>query len=287
MDPVLIKAALGGVATLGCIGLFFGIGLAVAAHKFHVEPDPKVEEVLHTLAGAQCGGCGFPGCEAYAEEVVHNADVPPNLCFPGKKDVADAVAEITGKGAGAVEEMVAVVRCSRVQGDVHKKYNYIGFGTCSGASIVFAGPSACQYGCVGFGECAAACPFGAITMVNDFPVVDPDECVACGKCVSSCAKGIIKLVPKANRVIIRCSTADSAKVTKSICKVGCIHDKVCIKKCPADAISEVRGVVTIDQEKCMEYGPACEEACIKACKKVHCLQPLSIEETYKQLKQAA
>jgi electron transport complex protein RnfB len=105
--------------------------------------------------------------------------------------------------------------------------------------------------------------------------------------VKACPKRIIKLVPKANRVIIRCSTADGAKATKAICKVGCIHDKVCIKKCPADAISEVRGVVTIDQEKCMEYGPACEEACIKACKKVHCLQPLSIEETYKQLKQAA
>ncbi len=219
--------------------------------------------------------------------MVHDPDVPPNLCFPGKKDVADAVAEITGKGAGAVEEMVAVVRCSRVQGDVHKKYNYIGYGTCSGAHLAFAGPSACQYGCVGFGECASVCPFDAITMVNDFPVVDPDECVACGTCVSACPKGIIKLVPKNNRVIIRCSTGDSAKVTKSICKVGCIHDKACIKKCPADAISEVRGVVTIDQEKCMEFGPECKEVCIAACKKVHCLQPLSIEETYKQLKQTA
>ena len=53
MDPVLVKLALGGIATLGCIGLFFGIGLVIAAQKFHVEPDPKVEKVLHTLAGAQ------------------------------------------------------------------------------------------------------------------------------------------------------------------------------------------------------------------------------------------
>ncbi len=197
------------------------------------------------------------------------------------------MAEITGKGAGAVEEMVAVVRCSRVQGDVHKKYNYIGYGTCSGAHLAFAGPSDCQYGCVGFGECATACPFGAITMVNDFPVVDPDVCVACGSCVGACPKGLIKLVPKANRVIIRCSTADSAKVTRAICKAGCIHDKACIRKCPAEAISEVNGVVTIDQEKCMAFGPECKEVCIEACKKVHCLQPLSIEETYRQLKQAA
>ena len=183
--------------------------------------------------------------------------------------------------------MVAVVRCSRIQGKVHLKYNYIGYGTCSGANLAFSGPLDCQYGCVGFGECAEACPFDAITMVDNFPVVDPDECVACGGCVSACTKGIIKLVPKNARVIIRCSTKDSAKVTKAICKVGCIHDKACIKKCPADAISEVDGVVTIDQEKCIEYGPECKEACIKACKKQQILQPLSLVETYKMLKQAA
>jgi len=276
MDPVLIKAALGGVVTLGCIGLIFGIGLAVAAHKFHVEPDPKVEKVMHTLAGAQCGGCGFPGCEAYAEEVVHNPDVPPNLCFPGKKDVADAIAEITGKAAGAVEDLVAVVHCSRIQGKVHLKYNYIGYGTCSGANLAFSGPLDCQYGCVGFGECAEACPFDAITMVDNFPMVDPDECVACGSCVKACIKGIIQLLPKDARVFAPCSTKDTAKVTMSVCKVGCIRDKVCIKKCPADAISEVDGVVTIDQKKCMEYGPECKEVCIKACKKQHILQPFDL-----------
>jgi electron transport complex protein RnfB len=170
---------------------------------------------------------------------------------------------------------------------VHKKYNYIGFGTCSGATVAFAGPSDCQYGCVGFGECAEACPFGAITMVNDFPVIDPDECVGCGACVNNCPKQIIHLIPKGNRVVVRCSTKDTAKVTKAICKVGCIHDKACIKKCPADAISEVSKVVTIDQEKCMAFGPECEEVCLGACKKQHILQPLSLEETYKELKQAA
>jgi Na+-translocating ferredoxin:NAD+ oxidoreductase subunit B len=283
MDPVLVKLALGGVALLGCIGLFFGIGLAMAAHKFHVEPDPKVEEVLHTLAGAQCGGCGFPGCEAYAEAVVHDPDVPPTLCFPGKKAVADAIAEITGKAGEAMEDMVAVVHCSRVQGNVGKKYNYVGYGTCSGANIAFAGPIACQYGCVGFGECKAACNFGAIEMVNDFPVIDPDKCVSCGACVKACPKRIIHLVPKSARVYIPCSTKDTAKETMAICKSGCIHDKACIRKCPAKAISEVNGVVTIDQKKCLDYGPSCEEVCISACSKVHILQPFSIAESHKKL----
>ena len=187
--------------------------------------------------------------------------------------MAESVAEITAKKGGAVEDLVAAVLCSRVQGKVHKKYNYIGYETCSGANLAFAGPSDCQYGCVGFGECARVCPFDAIAMVENFPVIDEDLCVGCGACVRTCPKGIIKLVPRNARVIVRCSTRDSAKVTQALCKVGCIHDKACIRKCPARAISEVEGVVTIDQEKCLEYGPDCQQICIAACKKVHILQP--------------
>lgn len=219
--------------------------------------------------------------------MVNDPDVPPNLCFPGKEEVADAVAAITGKAAGAVEALVAMVHCSRVQGDVHKKYKYIGHETCAGASLAFAGPMGCQYGCLGFGDCAAACPFDALHMVNGFPVVDPDACVACGNCVHACPKELIKLIPRNARVIIPCSTKDSPKVTMSVCNVGCLHNRACIRKCPADAISEVDGIVTVDQKKCIDYGPACKEVCLSACKKVHILQPMSLEGTYKKLTEAA
>jgi len=219
--------------------------------------------------------------------VVNDPDVPPNLCFPGKEEVAEAVAAITGKAAGAAEALVAVVHCSRVQGDVHKKYKYIGYETCAGASLAFAGPMGCQYGCLGFGDCAAACPFDALHMVNGFPVVDPAACVACGNCVYACPKGLIKLIPRNARVIIPCSTKDRAKVTMSVCKVGCLHNRACIRKCPANAISEVDGVVTVDQKKCIAYGPACKEVCLSACKKVHILQPMSLEGTYKRLTEAS
>jgi electron transport complex protein RnfB len=201
--------------------------------------------------------------------------------------VADAVAKITGKASEAMEDMLAVVHCSRIPGEVNKKYNYVGYGTCSGAELAFAGPVACQYGCVGFGECAAACQFDAITMVNDFPVIDPEKCVACGACVKACPKKLIHLVPKSSRVYIPCSTKDTAKVTMRICKAGCLHDKACIRKCPANAISEVDGIVTIDQKQCIEYGPSCEEVCLSACKKVHILQPFSVTESYKRLAQKA
>lgn len=265
MDPVLVKLALGGLAVLGCIGLFFGIGLALAAHKFAVEANPKVEEVLEVLAGAQCGGCGFAGCEAYAEAVINNPEVPPNLCFPGKAEVAELVAEISGKKVAAVEDMVAAIRCSRVEGQVKVRHNYLGYDSCTAANQAFGGPSACKYACVGLGECSQACPFDAITMVDNFPVVDPDLCVGCGTCVRICPKDIIELMPLKARVWVPCSTKDPGKAVKQVCLVGCISCKMCVKVCPAKAVTLENNLICIDQVKCMEYGPECEEICVEKC----------------------
>ncbi|PIE56224.1 MAG: ferredoxin [Desulfobulbus propionicus] len=265
MDPTLIKLALGGVALLGCIGLFFGIGLALAAHKFAVETNPLIEEVLESLPLAQCGGCGYPGCEGYAIAVVTDPEVPPNLCFPGKEKVAEKVAALTGKKMTAVEDMTAVVRCSRNEGKVAQKYEYIGYASCTAANLAFGGPSSCRYACIGLGECRDACPFDAITMVNNFPVIDPDKCVSCGNCVKACPKNIIELQTLKARVWVPCSTRDTAKQVKGFCEVGCITCKLCIKACPADAVSLKDGLIVIDQKACLEYGPECEEACVTKC----------------------
>lgn len=283
MDPQLIKIALGGLTLLGMIGLVFGIGLALAAHKFAVEHNPKVEEVKEHLPGAQCGGCGFPGCESYAEAVVEDPEVSTTLCFPGKEETAKIIAKITGKALGSVESLIAVVHCSKVCGEVKKKYNYVGDKTCAGASLAFGGPLSCQYGCVGFGDCEVACQFGAIEMVDEFPVVDPDKCNACGACVKACPKFVFKLVPREARVFIPCSTKDSPKETASICTTGCIHCKACVKKCPAEAISEVDGIITVDQKKCLAYGPSCETVCLSTCKKTFILQQFEMIEHKERL----
>lgn len=265
MDPQLVKLALGGIALLACIGLFFGIGLALAAHKFAVEANPKIEAVLHVLAGAQCGGCGYPGCEGYAIAVVNDPEVPPNLCFPGKETVAAKVAEITGKKMTAVEDMIAVVRCSRVEGRVSHKHEYIGFASCTAANLGFGGPSACQYACIGLGECAAVCPFDAITMVEGFPVIDPDRCVSCGTCVKTCPKRVIELMSLKARVHVPCSSKDLGKKVREVCEVGCISCQMCVKKCPAEAVSYTEGLIRIDHPKCIAYGPSCEEVCVEKC----------------------
>lgn len=265
MDPELVKIALGGLVLLGCIGLFFGIGLAIAANKFAVETNPLIEKVLHSWPLAQCGGCGYPGCEGYAIAVVSNPDVPPNLCFPGKEAVAAVVAELTGKKMAEVEDQIAVVRCSRVEGRVSHKHHYIGFSSCTAANLGFGGPSKCQYACIGLGECAVACPFGAIEMVENFPIINPDKCVSCGVCVRTCPKKIIELQTLKARVYVPCSSKDLGKDVKAVCEVGCIGCKLCVKACPAKAVTYTNNLIVIDHKACIAYGPSCEEVCVSKC----------------------
>jgi Na+-translocating ferredoxin:NAD+ oxidoreductase subunit B len=265
MEPELLKIALGGLVLLGCIGLFFGIGLAIAAHKFAVESNPLIEKVLHSLPLAQCGGCGYAGCEGYAIAVVTNPDVPPNLCFPGKEAVAAVVAELTGKKMVEVEDQIAVVRCSRVEGRVSHKHHYIGFPSCTAANLAFGGPSRCQYACIGLGECAEACPFGAIDMVDNFPIINPDKCVSCGVCVRTCPKKIIELQTLKARVHVPCSSKDLGRDVKAVCGVGCIGCKLCVKVCPAQAVTYSGGLIVIDHKACIAHGLSCEEVCVSKC----------------------
>jgi electron transport complex protein RnfB len=179
--------------------------------------------------------------------------------------VASEVAEITGKKMEAVEDIVAAVRCSRIEGNVLPQHDYIGYQSCSGANLAFGGPIGCMYGCIGLGECAQACPFDAITLVNNFPEINISLCVGCGTCVRTCPKNIIELIPLKARVWVPCSTKDSGKTVKQICEVGCISCKICVKTCPADAISVNENLVKVDYQKCNEYGPKCNEICVEKC----------------------
>jgi electron transport complex protein RnfB len=265
MDPVYVKLALGGLALMGSIGLFFGIGLALAAHKFAVEVNPKVEAVLDVLPGANCGACSYAGCEAYAEAVVNDPKVPPNMCPPGMIPVAEAVAQITGKELEIVEGAIAMVSCARSERHNYEKYQYSGYQNCAAANLTFAGPVDCSSGCIGFGDCAEACLFDALKIENDFPVVDPDACVGCALCVNACPKDLIQMIPKKAPVVVKCACKDTSKETMSVCSLGCLHCLACIEACPAKAISLIDGKLTIDHEKCIEHGPSCNEACINAC----------------------
>jgi electron transport complex protein RnfB len=206
--------------------------------------------------------------------VVTDPNVSPALCFPGKAEVAEAVAKITGKELGSIEGAVAVVHCARCLRSHYEKYDYVGYGSCSAASLAFAGPTDCQFGCVGFGDCARACPFGAITMVHHFPVIDPEICTGCGICMNACPKALFSLIPRRARIVVRCSSRDSGKETHRICSSGCLHCLSCVRACPAGAVALVDGLIRVDHPRCLEYGTACREACLQACFMIHVIQPL-------------
>jgi electron transport complex protein RnfB len=241
--------ALYGLIFFVAFGVCFGVALAYAARRFAVKVDPKIEAVRACLPGANCGACGFAGCESYAEAVVTDPNVPPSKCAPGKQAVAEKVSEITGKVAGAASEVIASLRCSRNEGNVKKKHTYIGFDTCQAAAIAFGGPYECNFACIGYGDCEAACPFHAIHMKDGMPVVDRDACTGCGVCVKTCPKGVLQLMPKDAPCYVPCSSRDSGKAVTNVCEAGCIHCLACTRKAK-DSVSLVNDRIEIDYAKC-------------------------------------
>jgi len=236
---------------LGGLGVVFGVGLAFAAAKFAVKTDPKVEQVRDVLPGANCGACGFAGCQGYAEAVATNPDIAPNLCAPGKGTIAAAVARITGKAAAAVEPNFARIMCQGGWSKSVKRFKYEGVQDCRAAILAGGGDKACRYGCLGYGTCSRVCPFGAITMSDDhLPVVDITKCTGCRKCEAACPTKVIEVLPASREVLVACHSKDKGGDTRKNCQVGCIACGKCVKICPFDAPSINNNLSKIDLNKC-------------------------------------
>ena len=247
----------GSLAILAGLGIAFGVGLAVASKLLHVEVDPRIARIAEVLPGVNCGGCGYAGCNAYAEALV-NEGASPSDCSPGGEEVAAQIAEVLGVEAVAAEKMLAVLRCrGRV---VPSRFTYDGLHDCRAANLLQAGPKGCGYGCLGFGTCAEACPFGAIKMVDQLSVIDEEKCVGCGKCVDACPRRIIALRRVEDYVEVLCLSQDKGGMVRKICELGCLGCKKCEKACKFDAISVDNFLAQIDFEKCIACGK-----CVKEC----------------------
>lgn len=253
--------ALFGILFFAAFGIICGVLLAYAAKRFAVKVDPKIEAVRACLPGANCGACGYAGCESYAEAVVTDPACPPGKCAPGKQDVADKVAAITGKAAGEASAVISYLRCSRNDGQVKKKHQYTGFDTCQAASIAFGGPYECNFACIGYGDCEAACPFHAIHMKDNMPVIDPEACTGCGVCISTCPKQVLQLLPKDAVCYVPCSSKDSGKAVTNVCQAGCIHCMACTRKAK-DVVNMVNDRIEIDYPNFTEE---MADGCVKAC----------------------
>lgn len=256
MESVVARS----IIALSAMAAVFGAVLAVASRIFAVKRDPRVERVLDALPGANCGACGFPGCQGLAEAIV-KGDAEPTACPPGGSETAAAIAEILGLDAGEMVRKVAVVHCKGGHSNAVERLAYDGIHDCRAAFLVGGSPKACVFGCLGLGTCKAVCPFDAVTIDDDGVVqIDTGKCTGCGNCVDACPVNIIELVSADMKVHVRCSSRDKGKKAKEVCKVACIACQLCVKKCPQAAIHMEDGLAVIDYAKCTNCG-ICAAVC--------------------------
>lgn len=243
------------VVVLGALSIVFGAVLAVAAKKFAVEVDPRQEAISEVLPGANCGGCGFPGCGGYAAAVV-KGEAPVNSCAAGGSEVAVKIGEIMGVAAGGSERCIAMVRCTGYNSITKRKFEYSGLSDCRAATRFGGGSGAneCSNGCLGFGTCAAVCPFGAMKVIDGVAHVDRKKCVGCMKCASVCPKNLIIKVPYSADVVVPCASTQKGPAVRKACGIGCVGCKICEKTCDYDAIHVVNNVAVIDYDKCITCG---------------------------------
>ena len=241
------------IVVMGAVGIVFGFILAIANKKFSMEVNPLIHEVEEVLPKGQCGACGFAGCANYAESVVLNPEVPPNLCIPGKDAVAKLVAKLTGKTSEQLEAKVAHVRCNGSISKATLSYNYKGVKDCTAASLIQGGPKGCKNGCIGFGTCVSKCPFGAMTMGEEgLPVVNLEKCTGCGACETVCPKNVIQIIPKNATVKVDCNSKEKGAVARKVCSTACLGCGICAKNCSYGAIEIKDNLAVVNKAICAE-----------------------------------
>lgn len=229
--------------------------LFLVAKKFRVEEDPRIDDVEKMLPGANCGGCGFAGCRGMSEALVKQEDISSLYCPVGGGECMKKIATYLGKAAAEREPMVAVVRCAGSCENRPRVNRFDGAQSCVVASSLYAGETGCSFGCLGLGDCASVCEFGALQInpATGLPEVDEEKCTACGACVKACPKRIIELrkkAPKGRKIYVSCVNKDKGAVARKACKVACIGCGKCAKVCPFEAITVESNLAYIDFTKC-------------------------------------
>ncbi|MFH1664678.1 MAG: RnfABCDGE type electron transport complex subunit B [Candidatus Omnitrophota bacterium] len=266
MDSLMIAS----VSSMAALAFVFSAILAFADKKLKVEEDPRVDEINHLLPGVNCGACGFLSCHDFAEHIAaEGAD--PGKCRVVDEETREKLYEVTGMKGGATHPRLPLVHCAAGAENKEPAADYRGVRTCGAAQFDFGGGMECEYGCMGFGDCVSACPFGALVMQNALPVVIPDKCTGCGKCAAACPRKIISLEEKKydGLFYVACNSHDGALRVRQICGVGCIACGICVKLAPEgffkleDNLSRADHTKQQDQEKVSFLAGKCPTKVIK------------------------
>lgn len=251
-----------GIATgvVSVLGLLIGLFLGLASNKLEVPVDEKEAKIRDLLPGANCGGCGYAGCDACAKAIAIG-EASADVCPVASHEVHVEIAELMGGSVEASEKQVAYVNCIGTCDKSKINSAYYGPKDCKLASGIGGnGSKGCGYGCMGFGSCVKVCAFDAIHIVYGVALVDKEKCTACGMCVEECPINIIEMVPHKARTLVACSSYDKGKDVKPVCSIGCIGCRLCVRACEYDAIHVEDNLAKIDYSKCTDCG-----ACVKVC----------------------
>lgn len=252
------------ILIISLLGLLVGILLSVSAKIFAVQKDEKEEQIRACLPGANCGACGFSGCDGYAKALAEGKAESVSLCAPGGSEVANALGALLGKTAEAGEEQVAVVACGGDCENAQTKIEYHGVQSCKLAVQLYDGQKVCVQGCLGYGDCVSACPYDAIFICNGVAKISPDKCKACRACIKVCPKGVISLMPKRKKSAVLCKNTDKGADARKACKKACIGCGKCERSCPQGAIKVENFLARVDASKCNACG-ICAEGCPVKC----------------------
>lgn len=239
----LILTAMG---VLGGLTLVLALLLVLANKKLQVDEDPRIDIVQSMLPHANCGACGYPGCRAFAEALVEGKALPVQ-CTVSSEEGRQRIATFLGIAVGVQEKRVARLACAGGSHVAPYQAHYQGWSSCRGAAMVGGGGKECVWGCLGLGDCAAACTFDAIQMnSHSLPVVSEDKCTACGDCVTVCPKDLFSLHPVSHRLWVACKSREAGEQVLESCEVACTACGRCAMDAPPGLIAMQDNLPVID-----------------------------------------
>jgi len=236
------------IITMGALGFLFALGLVFAYRKLAVEIDPLIEKIAESMPQANCGACGYAGCQALAEAIAAGK-AAPDSCPVGGADTVEKISAILGVKAGEVVKKVARLHCRGTKDAAPRRSEYLGLKTCY-ASHLMGGDKLCTYGCLGLADCVRSCVFNAMYMGEDgLPVIIEENCTACGKCVDACPRNLLELHPLSRNILVYCRSEDRGPVARKACKNACIACGICSRACPEAIVIENNLAVITDYKK--------------------------------------